>query len=148
MSKELVSVIIANLEERFLQQTIDSVMTTADEVVEVIVENDDESKGMRHCLNKAANRAKGDFLFKIDGHCIMSPHWDTILKTVCEDQKDLAVSRIREINWTKWELTNRGYDFVQLNPDLSVGGCGKFTPRRSRRIRNGSVYRLWVYDAP
>ena len=74
----------------------------------------------------AAEEANGKFLFKLDGHCIMTPHWDTILKTVCEDEKDMAVCRIKIIDERNWVMTDKGFSFVTMNHDLSIISCGNF----------------------
>jgi len=123
---ELVSVIISDLFERHLPETIENLRETADGPIEIIVKSDDEQRGMRHCLNMAAHEAKGEFLFKLDGHCIMTKHWDTILKTTCENPKDMAVCRIRGINESNWKMKDKGFSFVTIYPDLSIGSIGDF----------------------
>lgn len=124
---ELVSVIIADLFEAHLQQTIDNLKEMADGPIEIVVKTDDDSNGMRHMLNQAADEAKGEFLFKLDGHCIMTPHWDMILKETCVNPNDMVVSRIKEIDEKNWCMTDRGFDFVKINPDMGVIKCGNFT---------------------
>lgn len=125
---DLVSVIIADLFEEHLPETIENLKKTADGPIEIIVKKDDQSKGMRYCLNQAVEEAQGEFLFKIDGHCIMTPHWDTILQTVCADPKDMAITRIKSIDEDSWTVVEekQGFDFVTLETDLSVRGCGEF----------------------
>ena len=122
----MVSVIISNLFERRLPETVESLTATADGPIEIIVKDDEDCKGMRHHLNQAAREAKGEFLFKVDGHCILTPHWDTILKTVGENSYDMAICRIRAINDRTWTLTERSTDFVDLNSDLTLTGGGGF----------------------
>ena len=121
----LVSVIISDLFEQRLPETIDNLRDTADGPIEIIVKPDRETKGMRHHLNEAANEAKGQFLFKIDGHCIMSPHWDTFMKAACQPN-DIVVSRIRVIDNKTWTVTDKGFSFVTVNPDLTIIECGDF----------------------
>jgi len=80
-------------------------------------------------LNRLAEKAKGDFLFKLDGHCIMSEGWDEKLKAVCEDEKDMAVCRIKSIAEKTWSIVeDSGFSFVTMYPDLNLIGCGDFTP--------------------
>jgi len=122
----LVSVIISDLFEKYLPETLANLNETADGPIEIIVKTDDNSLGMRHCLNRAAEEAKGEFLFKLDGHCIMSPHWDTIMKDTC-GENDMVVSRIKPITERTWKIVeDRGFDFVTVNPDLSIIECGNF----------------------
>jgi len=116
---ELVSVIISDLFEQHLPETLDNLQETADGPIEIIVKTDDDSKGMRHYLNVAADEAKGRFLFKIDGHCIMSDHWDTLMKAACQPN-DMIVACIREIDEKTWTVRDKGFDFVTINSDLSV----------------------------
>jgi hypothetical protein len=122
----LVSVIIADLFERHLPETVENLRATADGPIEIIIKPDHESKGMRYCLNRAAEEARGEFLFKLDGHCIMTPHWDTILKAACADPADMAVCRIKSIDEKNWVMKDKGFSFVTIRPDLSIVSCGEF----------------------
>lgn len=123
---ELVSVIISDLFEKHLPETLENIQATADGPIEVIIKEDHDSKGMRYNLNRAAEEAKGKFLFKLDGHCIMTPHWDTILKTVCENERDMAVCRIKRIDERSWTMREDGFAFVTMNPDLTIVSVGDF----------------------
>jgi len=123
---ELVTVIISNLFEEHLPETLVNLRNTADGPIEIIVKNDEDCKGMRHYLNVAADEAKGEYLFKIDGHCIMSPHWDTLMKKACGD-KDMVVARIKPISERTWSIIEeRGFGFVTINQDMSIIACGDF----------------------
>lgn len=122
----LVSVIISDLFEQRLRETIDNLNATADGPIEIVVKTDDDSKGMRYCLNQAANEANGEYLFKIDGHCIMSPGWDTKMKESC-GEKDIVHSRIRSINGKSWTMGDKRIDFCRINKDLTIIECGEFT---------------------
>ena len=126
MSRDLVSVIIADLCEKHLPETVENLRATAEGPIEILVKSDDESKGMRHCLNVLARQAKGKYLFKLDGHCIMSQGWDVKLKEVCKDPKDMAVCRIKEIDGQTWTVREKGFSFVTIRPDLSIISCGDF----------------------
>jgi len=129
---QMVSVIISDLFEQRLPETIDNLHETADGPIEIIVKQDHDTKGMRHHLNEAANEAKGQYLFKIDGHCIMSPHWDTLMKEVCQPN-DMVVSRIREIDNKTWTVRDKGFSFVKINHDLTIVECGDFV-RGDRQV--------------
>lgn len=116
---ELVTVIISDLFEERLPETLENLEETADGPIEIIVKLDDNKKGMRHLLNEAADEAEGEYLFKIDGHCIMSSHWDTYMKEVCQPN-DMVVARIREIDNKTWTVRDKGFDFVTIKPDLNI----------------------------
>ena len=124
----LVSVIISDLFERHLPETLVNLRQTADEPIEIIVKIDDDSKGMRYHLNEAAAEAQGKYLFKIDGHCIMTPHWDSYLKMACQNANDMVVSRIRGIDEKNWVMQEIGFSFVTIRSDLSIVSCGDFVP--------------------
>jgi len=125
MSK--VSVIIPNLFESHLQETVDNVEAMADGPIEVIVKDDTEAQGLRYLVNQAAQEATGEFIFKLDGHCIMTPHWDTIMKDTCVEPDDMAVARIQEIDEKSWTMNGKGFGMVKLNSDLNTIKCGDFT---------------------
>jgi hypothetical protein len=126
-NSELTSVIISDLFEMHLQRTIDNLNKTADGPIEIIVKTDNEGKGMRHMLNLAADEAQGEYLFKLDGHCIMTPHWDTIMKQTLENPNDMVVARIKNIDEKDWCMMDKGFGFVKINPDMGVIKCGDFT---------------------
>ncbi len=98
-----VSVIIPSRTERFLPQTVADVLAKARGDVEVIpvldgyqldaplpddprvvVLHQREPCGMRTCINEGAAVASGDFLMKLDAHCMMAEGWDVTLTAECE----------------------------------------------------------------
>jgi len=125
----LTSVIIADLNERHLPETVENLYDTASDAVEVIVKKDDDSRGMRRCLNKAAKEAKGEYLFKVDGHCIMQNGWDVKLHNTFTSDRDMAVCSIREIDEPSWTIRDdKGFDQVTINSDLTIIGQGLSDP--------------------
>lgn len=132
MTNGLVSVIISDLFERRLPETVENLKATADGPIEIIVKEDGDGAGMRRCLNEAAQEAQGEYLFKIDGHCIMSPHWDTLMKQTCANPNDMVVARIRGINDSTWSLNGVSFSFVTVNPDLTIIKSGDFDDIGSR----------------
>ena len=120
MSSGRVSVIIPARNERFLQATIRSLLTNAAGDVEVLpildgywpnppLQDDKrvkpihfgEAQGMRPGENAAARIATGEFLMKIDAHCIVAPGWDATLKESC-GPGDLVVPTRHSIDGEKW----------------------------------------------
>jgi len=61
------------------------------------------SIGMRAAINAAARIAKGDFLMKLDAHCMMAPGFDEALKADCEDNW-VAVPRRLRLDAENWAL--------------------------------------------
>lgn len=102
MSK--VSVILPSREERFLAPTVKDILAKAAGDVEVIVNLDGywpipllpadrrlilvhrgKARGMRAGINAAAVVATGEFLMKLDAHCLVDEGYDEKLKADCED---------------------------------------------------------------
>lgn len=93
-----VSVIVPARNEKYLQQTIDSVLANAEGDTEIVVVLDgcwpyepvpdhprvnivhhSEARGQRQSINEAARIARGRFLMKLDAHCAVGPGFDRIL---------------------------------------------------------------------
>lgn len=99
-NQDMISVCIPIREHdfKYLSRTIDSVKKNAVGKIEVIVFadgftipenfrkdvtilcNDYIVQGQRIAMNHMAKIAKGKYLFRLDGHCLMSPEWDARLK--------------------------------------------------------------------
>lgn len=122
MSK--VSVIIPSCNEIFLQKTIDSVLSAARGDIEVIAYldgywpvppikddpkvtliHDPVRRGMRAGINAAASIAKGEFLCKLDGHCLVADGFDLELQKEC-DKDWIVIPRRYSLDAEKWERTN------------------------------------------
>ena len=117
-----VSILIPSRNERYVQHTIDSLLTNAGGDVEVIAVLDggpwpdpplkddkrlvvirhNESTGMRPSINEAAQVATGQYLLKCDAHCIFGEGYDEILKADC-DEDWLAVPTRHSIDGPTWE---------------------------------------------
>jgi glycosyltransferase involved in cell wall biosynthesis len=97
MSK--ISILIPARDEPHLIKTLDDIFLKAKGDFEVILVLDgykpdvmpkerdnlkivclEESKGMRHALNMAANMAAGEYIMKVDAHCMFSDGFDEQLK--------------------------------------------------------------------
>lgn len=120
------SIIIPSRNEIFLQKTIDSVLKNARGDIEVIAYldgywpqppivddprvvliHDPEVRGMRAGINAAANVARGTYLCKLDGHCIVGEGFDEILSS--EIDKDwIVIPRRYSLNGETWQVENNG----------------------------------------
>lgn len=100
----MVSIIIPARNEKYLEQTIRSVLSNAKGEIEVLVIldgyipepqihcNDNrvtfytfaESIGQRAAINFAASQAKGEFIMKLDAHCAVGEGFDVILAEDCK----------------------------------------------------------------
>ena len=134
----MVSVIISSRVDQYLQKTIDDLLAKAEGEIEIIVVLDgywpdttlkDDSKviilhqgmvhdniGMRSAINAASEIARGEYLMKIDEHCIVDQGFDLKLIADCEDDWVVIPRRKRLIPQT-WELQEDGRppnDYIYL----------------------------------
>ncbi len=121
-----VSIIIPSRNEKFLRQTVNSLLSESDGDIEVIVVLDGywpermprEDKrihyihrgtplGMRRAINSAASIAKGDYLMKCDAHCMFAEGFDEALKADCDDNWLVIPSRY-SLDAENWCIDNNG----------------------------------------
>jgi glycosyltransferase involved in cell wall biosynthesis len=119
MSK--VSVIIPARNEIYLQKTIDEVLSKAAGDIEVIVILDGywpdpplkedprlifihrERQGMRAAINAGVAIARGEYIMKLDAHCLVAPGFDETLKNNC-DKDWIVVPRRYSVEMDTWEI--------------------------------------------
>lgn len=129
---EITTVIIPAVEEdrEYLERTIKSVKDNALGSIEVIVVADGwtgtngelsypKRIGLRKAMNLAAEKAKGKYLVKLDGHCAMSPEWDNRLKVACKG-KMITVPAIDHLNTDTWTGEGGDMSFVTLDGSLRM----------------------------
>ena len=139
----MVSIIIPAYKEPYLNKTIESILANAQSTVEVIpIIQDKETyqslnpdprvkpilrdPGLRSADNAGIAAAKGEYLLKIDAHCVVGPGFDKILSENCAENWLLIPRRytIDEINWAKNE-DGRYLDYTFIGfPRQSMYGCG------------------------
>lgn len=130
---ELISVIIPARKERYLSNTIEEVLTklTGPKELIVVLEGNDEprvdgvryiynkrSRGMRTAINQAAKIAKGDYLMKLDAHCMLDVGIDEKLKAAHDPLWVQIPTRKRLIAGT-WSIDDSRPDVnhMYLNED-------------------------------
>ena len=144
----MISIIIPARNEQFLQNTIRELLTKAEGEIEIFavldgywpdptLEADDrlhiihhgEAKGMRACINAGVALAKGEFIMKIDAHCMVSQGYDVALAADCE-KNWVSVPRRKRLdaeNWCVQESGKPDIDYMYLSfPDnpKDFGGAG------------------------
>jgi glycosyltransferase involved in cell wall biosynthesis len=154
-----VSVLIPSRNERYLDATVRDVLAKARGDVEVIVNLDGywpapalpadprlhiihrgAARGMRPGINAAAAVSRGDYLMKLDAHCLLAEGFDEILKADCADNW-IVVPRRHRLDPEKWDLqptTKPPIDAHFLSyplerpDDWSCGLHGDVWPARTR----------------
>lgn len=132
--KGLVSVVIPARNEKYLQKTILDLLEKCEEDIEVIanldgywppkeeiVEDDrvhyihkGEAEGMRQGINDAVAMAKGEYIMKLDGHCMMAQGWDKALKADLEPNW-VSIPTRKRLDADKWELQDVGKPDINYN---------------------------------
>jgi len=142
----LVSAIIPARNELYLKKTILDLLSKASGQIEVIAYLDGHwpppgellsdprvvyihvspSKGMRQGINAGVAIAKGEYILKVDGHCLFSKGYDEVLKADCEDNWVVVPSRKR-LDPVKWQVIEDSrpdinYQYLAYPEDKSVWG--------------------------
>lgn len=136
-----VSVIIPSRSPQYLDKTMQDILAKAEGDVEIIVILDGiwpdpfptpdrrihylhqgmqhENYGMRAAINAGVRMSTGEYLMKIDEHCMMDQGWDTKLKADCEPNWVVIPRRYR-LEPEAWVLVEDGrppIDYMYLaNP--------------------------------
>jgi hypothetical protein len=132
-----VSVIVPARNEPYLTRTIADVFEKATGEIEVIAVCDgydpplpidsrlvvirhERAQGMRPSINEAAERATGDYLLKLDAHCLLAPGFDEALAADCDD--DWVVTPARQgLDPVQWfpigDLIEAHYLTCPVNPN-------------------------------
>lgn len=155
----MISILIPSRNERYLEPTVKDVLAKAAGEIEVIVVLDGywpdpplpsdkriiqihfgQAKGMRPAINAAAEAACGEYLLKLDAHCMMDEGFDEILIADCDDDW-VVVPRRNRLDAENWCLQETGkspidahylsYPFERDN-DLSCGLHGTIWPQRAK----------------
>lgn len=132
------SVIIPSNKEIFLKKTIEELLTKSEEDIEVIavldgyyppadeiIEDDrliylhmGAGGGMRRAINAGVSIAKGNYIMKIDGHCMVDQGFDKKLKADCEENW-VVIPRRKRLDAELWTIQDVGkpdvdYEFISF----------------------------------
>lgn len=138
MVKDLVSIVIPSRNEKYLLKTIQDILKKASGNIEVIVIlegywpnveeliNDSrvvyihfpQAKGMRRAINSAVSISKGEYILKVDAHCMFDDGFDHKLKIGCEDDY-VVVPRRYSLEPETWSRKEKNpIDYMYLSPEL------------------------------
>lgn len=119
----MVSIIVPSKHEKYLERTVKGLLDNARGEIEILVVLDgydthfafddyrirfikhEESVGMRAGIRDAVSKAKGEYIMKIDAHCIVDEGYDVKLAAQCEDNWVVIPRRYKldEETWTRKE---------------------------------------------
>lgn len=144
----MVSIVIPSRNEQFLGKTIEDLLAKAKGEIEIIaildgywpepaIVNDPrvillhrgKSRGMRNGINSAVAIAKGDYIMKIDAHCMVSEGYDVDLASSCEDNW-VVIPRRKRLDAENWAIQDVGkpdvdYEYLSFPDNPSdFGGPG------------------------
>ncbi len=117
----MLSIIIPSYKDPLLQKTVDSLLENSEGEIEILVMIDgnwlttpikedprvrilhsEKNRGMRGAVNDGLKEAKGDFVMKIDSHCMVGPGFDRIMIENCAPNW-LMVPRCYSLDDTNWK---------------------------------------------
>lgn len=129
MNQGLVSVIIPSRTELYLQKTVDDLRAKAEGNIEIIVVLDGywpstpvtqamnvmvfhhgmqhSNFGFRPSINRGVAMANGEYIIKVDQHCIFDQGFDVKMKHACADNYVVIPSRYT-LDGPEWRVTNLG----------------------------------------
>lgn len=84
------------------------------------------ARGMRPSINEAVAIAQGDYLLKLDGHCMVERGFDEVLKSECEPDW-LVIPRRLSLDPIKWGIKDNGkgpVDYHYLSWPFEAGRPG------------------------
>lgn len=144
----MLSIIIPSRNEKYLNKTVDDILVKAKGEIEVIVVlegywpepalnpdkrvviiHNGQPIGMRQAINAGVAIAQGEYIMKLDAHCMLDEGFDVKLAADCEDNWVVIPrrKRLEPDEWTFAETHKPDIDYMFLsapnNPD-DFGGAG------------------------
>lgn len=146
MTKGMVSIIIPSRNEQFLDKTIKDLLDNALGDIEVIAVLDEglpgaiedsrvryikpeSTIGMRACINLGVEKSEGEYIMKIDGHCMVGEGYDKILVEHSASNVVQVPTRKRldAENWCVQDVGKPDINYMYLSypeDDNDFGGPG------------------------
>ena len=136
-----VSVIIPARNEQFLEKTVKDILTKTKLKTEIIVVLDGywpdwvneypgvhyvhfgAPRGMRAALNAGMDIAKGEYVMKLDGHCMVAEGFDKVLAETCADNWVCVPTRHR-LDAENWCINNEGRPPINYMYSSMAAGLG------------------------
>lgn len=146
----MISIVIPSHNDIYLYRTIDSLLSNARGEIEIIPVLDGyisprvfdydprvkpilhtQNLGMREAINTGASHARGEFLMRVDEHCMFGPAYDVTLTDTIEENW-IVTPRRYYLDVEKWEVMNKDFvDYEKLliveKRDKKLGSFTKFS---------------------
>jgi glycosyltransferase involved in cell wall biosynthesis len=72
-----------------------------------------EPRGSKHCINDLINKAEGEYIFKLDSHCMVGEGFDEVLQEM--ENNWVVIPRFYVLNAEEWKWQDeRFYDYFFL----------------------------------
>jgi len=121
----MVSIIVPHFKEPYLEKTLQGLKDNAEGEIEILAI--EGTAGMRQAINEGLAKAKGEWIIKVDAHCLFGKGYDRILTEDCQENWLVTPRRcpLRPENWT---LADDSYvDYHYLTYPVPTGwGKGIF----------------------
>jgi len=150
----LLSIIIPAYQEIYLRQTIESIMQSAVEPIEIIIILDgywpkgmpirykplhtvhfSTRRGMRSAINAGSRLARGKYLMKLDGHCSLDQAFDVKLKSYC-DHNTVQVPVRYALDIKEWRRKGQPKEFQYIDRKTLKGHDW---PEFADRVHSNSI---------
>lgn len=167
----LVSIVIPSRNEKYTNKTVQDLLTKAKGDIEIIVTLDgwwppineissdsrvkhvhyDVPRGMRNAINAAVAISQGEYILKIDAHCMVDEGYDVKLKADCNDNW-VVVPRRHRLDPETWSLREVGKppaDYMYLTyPDNpgDWGGAGLHGREWTDRNKDPELQKVLIDD--
>lgn len=159
MVKGRVSVIIAGRTEKYFQKTVESTLASATGDIEIIaiVDGDEiepyvnfedsrvkiirleKSIGQRAAYNLGVRESTGEYVMKIDAHCLLSKGFDEALKSSC-GPKTVVLPEMRRLDVQKWAPKRGGEThFMYFGLDLYCHYWPQYKSRSEAQVEYPEV---------
>jgi glycosyltransferase involved in cell wall biosynthesis len=120
----MLSIVIPSRNEIYLDNTIKDILAKSEGEIEIIVSCDgyrpepvvdprvhyiykDKAEGMRAGINSCVAMAKGEYIMKIDAHCMVAQGFDIEMIKSCDD-RTIVIPRRYRLDPKKWEIIEDG----------------------------------------
>jgi glycosyltransferase involved in cell wall biosynthesis len=149
MVKGLISIVLPSRNEPYLTKTIEDLLSKAQESVDVYAILDgwwpeekisdprvnyihySTPRGMRNAINAGVAASRGEYLMKLDAHCMVAEGYDKVLKDHSQ-AKRIQIPRRYPLDPVNWKIEDRKDDKYPIDEMLLTPDTLQGVPTRNR----------------